>query len=81
MLLTHFSINLLYLLYQNIENYNKNNTYKVAIAFNPTNGDIITCINDELIYSINDITLKGNLTGFISQGKNTVFKQLLSEEL
>ena len=53
----------------------------MAIAFNPTNGDIITCINDELIYSINDITLKGNLTGFISQGKNTVFKQLLSEEL
>ena len=64
-----------------IENYNKNNTYKMGISFNPINGNIITSINDELIFSTNDITLKGNLVGFISLGKNTVFKQILSEEL
>ena len=64
-----------------IENYNKNNTYKMGISFNPQNGNIITSINDELIYSINDKTLKGNLTGFMSFGKSTVFKQILSEEL
>ena len=64
-----------------IENYNKNNTYKMGISFNPLNGNIITSINDDLIYSTNDKTLKGNLAGFISLGKNTVFKQILSEEL
>ena len=64
-----------------IENYNKNNTYKMGISFNPLNGNIITSINDDLIYSTNDKTLKGNLVGFICLGKNTVFKQILSEEL
>ena len=64
-----------------IENYNKNNTYKMGISFNPQNGNIITSINDELIYSTNDNSLKGNLTGFLSLGKSTVFKQILSEEL
>ena len=64
-----------------IVNYNKNNTYKMGISFNPLNGNIITSINDDSIYSTNDKTLKGNLAGFISQGKNTVFKQILSEEL
>ena len=64
-----------------IENYNKNNTYKMGISFNPINGNIIASINDDLIYSTNDKTLKGNLVGFISLGKNTVFKQILSEEL
>ena len=63
-----------------IENYNKNNTYKMGISFNHLNGDIITSINDEFIYSTNDKTLKGNLVGFISLGKNTVFKQILTEE-
>ena len=63
-----------------IENYNKNNTYKMGISFNPLNGNIITSINDEFIYSTKDETLKGNLVGFISLGKNTVFKQILSEE-
>ena len=63
-----------------IESYNKNNTYKMGISFNHLNGDIITSINDEFIYSTNDKTLKGNLVGFISLGKNTVFKQILSEE-
>ena len=61
-----------------IENYNKNNTYKMEISFNPINGNIITSINDDLIYSTNDKTLKGNLAGFISLGKNTVFKTYLT---
>ena len=64
-----------------IENYNRNNTYKMGISFNPENGNIITYINDELIFSTIDETLKGNLAGFISLGKNTVFKQIISEEL
>ena len=64
-----------------IENYNKNNTYKMGISFNPENGNIITSINDELIFSTIDETLNGSLAGFISLGKNTVFKQIISEEL
>ena len=52
----------------------------MGISFNPLNGNIIASINDELIFSTNDIALKGNLVGFISLGKNTVFKQILSEE-
>jgi len=64
-----------------IENYNRNNTYKMGISFNPLNGNIVTSINDELIFSINDMTLEGNLAGFMSFGKNTVFKQILSEEI
>ena len=64
-----------------IENYNKNNTYKMEISFNPINGNITTWINNELIYSTNDKSLNGKRIGFISQGKNTVFKQIISEEL
>ena len=62
-----------------IEHYNRNNTYKMEVSFNPQNGDIITSINDELIFSTKDLTFKGNKVGFISNGKNTVFKQILSE--
>ena len=64
-----------------IENYNKNNTYKMDVQFNPENGNIITSINEELIYSTIDTSLKGNRVGFISYGKNTAFKQILTEEL
>ena len=66
---------------KHIEHYNINNTYKMSISFNPQNGNIITSINDELIFSTIDTILKGNRVGFISHGKNTVFKQILSEEL
>ena len=52
----------------------------MGVSFNPQNGDIITSINDELIFSTNDLTFKGNKVGFISYGKNTVFKQILPEE-
>ena len=64
-----------------IENYNKNNTYKMGISFNPLNGEIFTFINDKLIFSTKDSSLNGNKIGFISKGKNTVFKQIISEEL
>ena len=64
-----------------IEHYNRNNTYKMEVSFNPQNGNIITSINDELIYSTNDKSLKGNKVCFISHGEHTVFKQILSEEL
>ena len=62
-----------------IENYNKNNTYKMSIFFNPDKGKIIASLNDEIIYSTIDTTLKGNLVGCFSKGKNTVFKQILSD--
>ena len=63
-----------------IEKYNRNNTYKMDILFNPKNGSIKTFINDEIIYFINDSSLKGNKVGVISFGKNTIFKQILSEK-
>ena len=63
-----------------IEKYNKNNTYKMDISFNPKNGTIKAFINDEIIYFINDNSLKGNKVGFISFGKNTVIKQILPEK-
>ena len=63
-----------------IDKYNGNNTYKIDISFNPKNGNIKTFINDEMIYYINDKSLKGNKVGFLSFGKNTVIKQILSEK-
>ena len=75
-----FYINLVLKEKKYIEHYNRNNTYKMGVSFNPQNGDIITSINDELIFSTNDLTFKGNKVGFISYGKNTVFKQILPEE-
>lgn len=67
--------------YKYIGNYNSNNTYKMGIYFNPINGNITTYINDELIFSTIDISLKGNRIGVLSKGKNTEFKQIISEEL
>jgi hypothetical protein len=64
-----------------IDNYNKNNTYKMGVSFNPHNGNIITSINDELIYSIIDKDLNGNRVGLISFGNNAIFKQIISEEI
>ena len=63
-----------------IKNYNRNNTYKMGISFNPLDGKIFAYINDELIYSTYDRSLNGNKIGFISKGKNTVFKQIISDE-
>ena len=65
---------------KNIEHYNKNNTYKMEISFNPKTGKIISNINDELFYHIEDKSFKGNKVGFISHGKNTVIKQILTKE-
>ena len=62
-----------------IENYCKNNSYKMEVIFNPLKGNILASINDEVIYSTTDKSLNGNKVGFISYGKNLVFKQILSE--
>ena len=62
-----------------IDNYCKNNTYKMRVNFNPLKGNILTSINDQIIYSTTDKSLKGVRVGFISYGKNIVFKQILSE--
>ena len=62
-----------------IQNYCKNNTYKMRVIFNPINGNIITSINDQIIYSTTDKSLNGKKVGFISHGKNIIFKQILSE--
>ena len=62
-----------------IENYCRNNTYKMRVIFNPLKGNILTSINDEIIYSTTDKSLNGNKVGFLSYGKNLVFKQILSD--
>ena len=62
-----------------IENYCLNNTYKIGVNFNPLKGNIFTSINNKIIYSTTDKSLNGNKVGFISYGKNLVFKQILSE--
>ena len=62
-----------------IKNYCKNNTYKMKVTFNPSKGNILTSINDQIIYSITDKSLNGKKVGFVSYGKNIVFKQILSE--
>ena len=62
-----------------IENYRKYNTYKMGVYFNPDDGNIFTFINDKIIYFTENISLKGNMVGFISYGKNIIFKQILSE--
>ena len=51
----------------------------MSIFFNPDKGKIIASLNDEIIYSTIDTTLKGNLVGCFSKGKNTFFKQILSD--
>ncbi len=61
-----------------IDNYNKNNTYKMEVSFNPFNGSIMTYLDNNLIYSALDTTLKGNKVGFISYSKNTIISQILS---
>ena len=53
----------------------------MQISFNPVDGHIITWINDELIYFIKDMTLSGKRVGFICHGKDTIIKQILSEEI
>lgn len=63
-----------------IQNYNKNNTYKMEIYYNPLDGYIITFINDRLIYYTKHLALKGNKVGFVSYGKNIIIKQILSEQ-
>ncbi len=67
--------------YKYIKNYNHNNTYKIGISFNPLNGNIKTYINDELIFSTTELSLKGNRIGLFSKGKNTVFKQIISGDI
>ena len=62
-----------------IEHYNKNNTYKVGVSFNPNNGNIVTSLNDELVFSTIDLSFHGSKIGLISQGKNTIFKQIIIE--
>ena len=62
-----------------IKNYNKYNTYKIGIYFNPHDGNIFTFINDKIIYYTKNKALNGNKVGFISHGKNIIIKQILSE--
>jgi len=51
----------------------------MKVTFNPSKGNILTSINDQIIYSITDKSLNGKKVGFVSYGKNIVFKQILSE--
>ena len=64
-----------------LDNYNGNNIYKMVVSFNPQNGNIIISLNDELIFPTIGSVLKKNRLGLISDEKNTVFEQILSEKL
>ena len=74
------SVNLEIVQNKYIEQYNKNNTYKMEVSFNSKIGIIITKINDDLIYYASDRSFSGNKVGFISHGKNTIIKQILPSE-
>ena len=63
-----------------IEHYNKNNTYKIGVSFNPKNGNIVTSLNDELIFTTTDLSFHGKRIGLMSQDKNTIFKQIIIDE-
>ena len=63
-----------------IENYNKNNTYKMEVSYNTFNGNIIANLDNDIIYSTYDATLKGSKVGFISHAKNTIITQILSDD-
>ena len=64
---------------KSIENYNKNNTYKMEVSFNSFNGKISTNLDGILIHSTSDVSLKGSKVGFISYGTNTIITQILTE--
>ena len=55
-----------------IDNYNKNNTYKMEVSFNPFNGNIETHLDNNLIYSASDTSLNDNKVGFIFYSKSTI---------
>ena len=59
--------------------YNKKNTYKMAIKFNPFKGQIIASANDIIIANIIDNSLNGANIGLISDENNTVFTQIIKE--
>ena len=62
-----------------IDNFNKNNYYKMTVKFNSLSGDIIAGINDKINFVINDKTLKGDKVGIISEGIGAEFSQILPE--
>ena len=53
----------------------------MVVSFNPQNGNIIISLNYELIFPTIGSVLKKNRLGLISDEKNTVFEQILSEKL
>lgn len=60
-------------------NFNKLNNYKMSVKYNSSSGDIIASINNKIVFSANDKSIKGNKIGIISDGKGAVFTQILSE--
>ena len=59
--------------------FHNKNTYKMSIKFVPDSGEIVACINDNVIFNFTDKTLKGKNVGLRSLGNGTVFTQILAE--
>ena len=59
--------------------FHNKNTYKMSIKFVPDSGEIVACINDNVIFNFIDKTLKGKNVGLKSNGNGTVFTQILAE--
>lgn len=59
--------------------FHNKNTYKMSVKFVPDTGEIVACINDNVIFNITDKTLNGKNVGLRSEGNGTVFTQLLTE--
>ena len=66
---------------KNANNFNKLNNYKMTVKFNSFSGDIITSINDIIVFKTNDKSLKGNKIGIICDGIGAIFTQILPEQL
>ena len=64
-----------------LNNFNKLNTYKMTVKFNSFSGEIITSINNIIIFKAVDKSLKGNKIGIISDGIGTIFTQILPEQI
>ena len=59
--------------------FHNKNTYKMSVKFVPDTGEIVACINDNVIFNFTDKTLNGKNVGLRSRGNGTVFTQILAE--
>jgi hypothetical protein len=59
--------------------FDKRNTYKLAIKYFPHIGKIIASVNENVIFDIFDNSFNGRYVGLESLGNGTIFTQILME--